>query len=77
MGAEKASRDEIIEGIKTKGWIMYTSDKSSKLVLYAKENFLSWMKEHYHQDQIVTTDEVSDGEGILMIIIEPRAKYEI
>ena len=30
---EERGRQEILEGIKTKGWILYNSDKSGKLVI--------------------------------------------
>ena len=29
---EEAGREEILEGIEKKGWMLYTSDKSGKLV---------------------------------------------
>ena len=38
--AEKAGRDEIRDGIKNKGWMLYNSDKSGNLVLDTKDNFL-------------------------------------
>ena len=42
--------------------MLYTSDKSGKLVLDTKDNFLSCMSEHYNKDKIVTPSEVVEAE---------------
>ena len=51
---ERAGLDELREVIKSKGWIVYTTDKSGKMVLDTKENFLSCMEEHYRADRVIT-----------------------
>ena len=59
---ERAGLDEIKEGIRNKDWMIYTSDKSGKVVLDTKENFLKCMKEHYEGDQVVTPDQLRKAE---------------
>ena len=41
---EKSGRREILEGVKNKGWMIYNSDKSGKIVLNTVENFLHGME---------------------------------
>ena len=43
----EAGLDEIKEGIKHKGWMIYSLDKSGKKVLDTKENFLVYGKPLY------------------------------
>ena len=69
--AEQAGLDEIKVGVKTKGWIIYSSDKSGKIVLDTKENFLECMREHFSGDREVGPDEVRKSEK--MINIHSRA----
>ena len=63
--AEEDGRREILDGIKTKGWLLYTSDKSGKIVLDTRENFLKCMEEHFVNDPVVSHHEVRKGEKIL------------
>ena len=42
--------------------MLYTSDKSGKIVLDTKENFLDMMKEHFENDEIVEPEVVRDAE---------------
>ena len=51
---EIAGKEEILKGIKEKGWMLYTSDKSGKLVLDTTENYIRCMSEHFSSDQNVT-----------------------
>ena len=44
---------------------MYNSDKSGKLVLDTKDNFLKCMSEHYQSDDTVTPKEVIKAENTL------------
>ena len=44
--AERAGRDDVKDGIENKGWMLYKSDKSGKLVLDTKDNFLKCMSGH-------------------------------
>ena len=59
---EKAGLDEIRDGITNRGWMIYCTDKSGKIVLDTKENFLNCMRDHYSSDKIVTPDEVRESE---------------
>ena len=43
-------RKEISEGVKGKNWMLYGTDKSGKLVLETKDNFLRVMEPHYTGD---------------------------
>ena len=52
-------------GIVNKGWVIYTTDKSGKVVLDSKENFLNCMEEHFSMDRIVTPEEVREAESRL------------
>ena len=63
--AEENGRRKILDGIKTKGWLLYTSDKSGKMVLDTRENFLKCMEEHFVNDPVVSHDEVRKGERVL------------
>ena len=58
----QAGLDEIKDGVKNKGWMVYNSDKSGKIVLDTKENFIECMKEHFESDKIVTPEEVRAAE---------------
>ena len=60
-----AGMDEIWEGNISKGWMVYTTDKSGKVVLDTKENFLQCMEEHYGMDKVVTPEEVRKAEVLL------------
>ena len=44
---EQAGLDDIKKGIANKDWMIYSSDKSGKIVLDTKQNFLSCMEEHF------------------------------
>ena len=59
---EKAGLDELKDGIENRGWMVYSTDKSGKIVLDTKENFLLCMREHYEKDEIVTPEIVRKGE---------------
>ena len=59
---EESGRQEILKGIKTKGWILYTSDKSGRMALDTIENYTEGMKEHFEGDPIVTADDVRKAE---------------
>ena len=62
---EEKGRKEILEGVKTKDWLVYTSDKSGRIVLDTKENFIDGMREHFSNDPVVTEAEVRKGETVL------------
>ena len=63
--SEALGRKEISEGIKSRNWLLYGTDKSGKLVLDTRENFLECMKPHYEEDQIVGYDSVLRSESTL------------
>ena len=55
---EAQGRKEILKGIKESGWMLYTTDKSGKLVLDTKDNFLKSMLPHYQGEPTVTIEEI-------------------
>ena len=59
---ERAGLDEIHEGVRNREWTIYCTDKSEKIVLYKKENFLKCMEDHYLSDPLVTLQEVIEAE---------------
>jgi hypothetical protein len=54
--------EEIKEGIKSKDWMLYLSDKSGKIVLDTKTNFLESMSEHFRNDDEVSIEDVKNAE---------------
>ena len=62
---ERAGLDELKVGVETKDWLVYTTDKSGKVVLDTKTNFLECMKEHYMKDEVVSPDKVRDAEHVI------------
>ena len=62
---EQAGREEILEGVKNKDWIVYNSDKSGRIVLDTKTNYLRCMKEHYISDPVSNAEEVRKAEKVL------------
>jgi hypothetical protein len=62
---ELAGLEEIEEGIRNKGWMLYYSDKSGRLVLDTKDNFLDCMADHYSGDKVVDIDEAMEAEDEL------------
>ena len=44
---------------------MYNSDKSDKLVLDSKENYLKVMREHFINDSVITLEDVRKTEKLL------------
>ena len=61
---EEDGRKEILEGVKTKNWLVYNSDKSGSIVLDTKENYLEAMKEYYQKDPVISLDEVREIEKL-------------
>ena len=62
---EERGRQEILEGIKTKGWILYNSDKSGKLVIDSKDNYLKAVREHFIKDPVITLEDTRKAEKLL------------
>ena len=56
---------EIKNGVENRGWIIYTSDKSGKLVLDTYENFVRCMEPHYSDHQETSMENVSKAEDKL------------
>ena len=56
---------EINEGIKSKGWLLYETDKSGKLCIDTLENYKLAMSKHIEGDQEVTTKKVLSSEKSL------------
>ena len=63
--AEALGRKEIADGVKNRSWMLYGTDKSGKLVLDTKANFLKCMEPHYQNDQEVTYNAVLKSEPLL------------
>ena len=58
-------RKEIQQGIKDRGWCLYGTDKSGKLVLDTQQNFLDSMKPHFEDHEEVDYDAVLYSEKTL------------
>ena len=56
---------EIKEGIKSKGWLLYETDKSGKLCIDTLENYKLAMSKHIEGDQEVNTKKVLSSEKSL------------
>ena len=65
---------EIQNGVKNKGWMMYTSDKSGKLVLYTYENFVTCMEPHYIGHNEANMEVVNKAEDKLNLHTKNVAK---
>ena len=63
--AEALGRKEISEGVKNRNWMLYGTDKSGRLVLDTRDNFLRAMEPHYSGDQEVTYQAILNSEPLL------------
>ena len=54
---EELGRIRIKEGIEEKNWMLYSSDKSGKLVSYEKENYNRAQLKHASKDKVATLEE--------------------
>ena len=62
---EMLGRQEILRGIKDKGWMLYSTDKSGKMVLDTKANYLRSMEPHFVNEEISDMESVEASEKIL------------
>ena len=62
--AEMLGRQEIQRGVKDKGWMLYCTDKSGKLCLDTRENFINSMRPHFENEQEVQYSAVLDSEKV-------------
>ena len=62
---EMLGRQEILKGVRDRGWMLYATDKSGKLVLDTKENFLKSMEPHFKSDIPATMSDVKSSEVLL------------
>ena len=62
---ELKGKNEIIEGIKNKGWVLGRTDKSDRLVLDTELNYLNSMREHGDKDPNATWEDVRQAEDVL------------
>ena len=60
--SELEGRRQVREGIASKGWMLYQTDKSGKLCLDTVSNFEECMAGHVLKDPIVTPEMVKKGE---------------
>ena len=60
--AEFLGRQEIKEGIENRGWVLYATDKSGKLVLDTYSNFINSMRPHFETQDVVTIEDVHEAE---------------
>ena len=58
-------RKEILQGIKTRKWKLYGTDKSEKLVLDTEANYMRAMAPHIESLDIVNYDHVLESEKLL------------
>ena len=56
---------QIKEGIETKGWHLYQTDKSGRMCLDTIQNYVNCMAEHTVKDEIVTASRIREAEQIL------------
>ena len=63
--SEIEGRRQVREGIASKGWMLYQTDKSGKLCLDSVSNYEKCMAEHVLKDPIVTPEMVKQGENEL------------
>ena len=63
--AEALGRKEIADGVKNRNWMLYGTDKSGKLVLDTRENFLKCMEPHSINDQQVEYEACLKSEPLL------------
>ena len=63
--SEYEGKQQVLKGIKTKGWMISTTDKSGRLVLDSKDNYLKAMEKHSSKDIQVGYNEVKESEKIL------------
>merc|ERR1711954_395170 len=62
---EAMGRKEIVNGIKSRGWMLYETDKSDKMVLDTVENFVEAMRPHYQNHRISSLEEVAESERLM------------
>ena len=55
----------VAKGIKEEGWHLSETDKSSRLVLDRKENYVAQLLKHTEGDLEVSMEDVSSNEGLL------------
>jgi len=60
--SQQQGRREILDGIKTKNWTLYGTDKSGKLVLDTVKNFNKVMEPHYVNEREVSISDVHKAE---------------
>ena len=53
------------EGVKEKDWMLYSTDKSGRLVLDKKDNFLREQQKHANRDKVATLGDVRESEIVL------------
>ena len=64
---EQQGLKEIKEGIKSKDWMVYNTDKSSRIVLDTRENFLRAQLKHAEKDTIVSMEDLAAAEDELYL----------
>ena len=62
---ELKGRAEVKQGIKEKGWILYSTDKSGKMCFDSLENYRLAMQTHVAGDQEVQYSQVASAEKVL------------
>ena len=63
--SELKGQQQIMFGIANNGWMLYQTDKSSKLCLDTVDNYVYCMRSHVINDPIVTPEDVRKGEMIM------------
>ena len=62
---EEDGRKEIEQGIKSRGWMVYGTDKSSKMVLDTRDNYLKAQLKHAEKDRVYRLEETLAAENTL------------
>ena len=66
---EKEGRKQVIRGIKNSGWHLSQTDKSKKLVLDLKDNYIKGLQKHTTKDTAVQLEDVvaNDADDISVL----------
>ena len=62
---EEEGRKEIEQGIKSRGWKVYGTDKSSKMVLDTEDNYLMAQLKHAEKDRVSSLEDTLAAEDTL------------
>ena len=56
---------QVIEGIESKGWYLYQTDKCGRMHLDKVRNYIHCIQEHVNKDQPLTANRIREAEDLL------------